>query len=122
MIDTQRQVAQVREDSQDLRARQRKERDVLRMSIYGRTSAAGSAATRTDEWAKRAEQLRLLLPQIEALPIDHAVVLIRKHAEARQIEAELALAKRAVRMRGFEDDPRHPGRDQSGAERDGIGL
>ncbi|WP_354478070.1 MobF family relaxase [Marisediminicola sp. UYEF4] len=103
MLDAQRHVAQVKEESQDLHARQGSDRDALRIGICARTRISGSVTTHAVEWAKRAEQARSLLAQIDALPIDQVATLIREQAEA-QVAADHAAVDRAARGRasGYE--------------------
>lgn len=121
MIDAQRQVTQVREGSQGLHARQMRERDALRTSIYDRTRTRGSAATRSDEWTKRAAEVRDFLAQIEALPIDQAAAFIREHAEA-QHAVERAVAERSALIRESERDPRRTSEYRPPFGRGGLGL
>ena len=121
VIDAQQHVTQGWKDAQGLSARQWKERDALRTSIYGRNRISGSATTRTDEWAKRTDQARRLRVQIEALSIDQAAVLIREHAEAQQA-AERAVAERAAHVRESEPDPRRNSQYRPPYGRGGVGL
>ena len=121
VIDALQQIAQVRENVQGLHAQQMRERDALRMSIYGRTRTRGSAATRSDEWTKRAEEAHDLLAQIEALPIDQAAAFIREHAEAQRA-VERAVAERAALIHESERDPRRTSEYRPPFGRGGRGL
>ena len=98
VIETRQRAASEQERLHALHARQRRECDALRRSIYGRARTAGGAATRAEGWARQAEEARRLLGQIEALPIDQAAVLIRERIEVQKA-AERALAERAALVR-----------------------
>ncbi|MHB1173358.1 MAG: MobF family relaxase [Lacisediminihabitans sp.] len=121
VIDAQQQITRTQNEIRALQARQGKEREALRISIYGRSStSSGGAAARANEWAKRAEQARRILAQIEALPADQAAALLREQAQARQA-AERAQAERAAQGRGAEGERSWPDQRRSGPERSGFG-
>lgn len=121
MINAQQQITRTQEDVRAVHARQGKEREALRISIYGRTrTTSGGATVRANEWAKQAEQARHILEQIEALPVDQAAALIREQAQARQA-AERAQAQRAAQVQGAEGERSRPDQRRSGPERGGLG-
>ena len=119
VIEIRQQMVSEQEKLHVLHARQGRERDALRKSIYGQTRTTGSAATRADGWARQVEAARRLLAQIEALPIDQAAAFIRGRAEAQKA-AERALAERAARVR--EPDQRSSLSRRQGPERDAPSL
>lgn len=114
---TRQQATSEQEKLHTLHARQGRERDTLRKTIYCQARITGSAATRAAGWERQADEARHLLGQIEALPIDQTAALIREHTEVQKA-AERARAERAARMR--EPEQRRSPSHRRGPERDGL--
>lgn len=119
LVRANQDAEQVRSEQQRLIARHSGERASLRRRVVGELPLS-TAGTRTVPWRGRAEQSRLDLAEIEALPVIEAAQLVRERAarvQAERAAAERAQAARDARaakldqLRSASDDRRRPAQD-----------
>ena len=119
LVRANQDAEQARSEQQRLIARHSGERASLRRRVVGELPLS-TAGTRTVPWRGRAEQSRLDLAEIEALPVIEAAQLVR--ARAARVQAERAAAERAQaardaraakldQLRSASDDRRRPAQD-----------
>ncbi|PJJ63690.1 MobF family relaxase [Compostimonas suwonensis] len=119
VTETRQEAEQAHREQSRLAERHLRESTGLRRKVLG--SAAPSAAiTRASGWRARAEQARLDLAQIEALPVTEAAQYVRDlaaRAEAERVQA--AREKRAAQLGRYRPSTDH---GRTGPERDAPSL